>query len=333
MQGHDEWHLPTFDPHNENKYHYPLHSLDIYFWTQQDALQFVNGIRRVLPPGQCEVVDEPGPPPRHSDEVSSIVQKLEKAAVSEDSRTNKANGIGGLNFAPPPLSAVSGTPEAASQPPFVPMAYNPAAPAAPEQIRHREKTPPPPDASVSPLHQTLTNDAGTPFSPGLAPSGLGPLSPAFTPQYSQPAGAPLFPGPPSSVASPGLPPQGFGHPAGLAQHPGMVRSATMPVHSMQNTYGATFPGALGALHTPTPPLASPGLPPPPHAQHPPPAYNPAAPIQANEYDIHSQFYTPENGTPLNYKPKQEVKGKLEEGAGRLERGVTGMLKKLEKKFG
>ncbi|CAI4214538.1 unnamed protein product [Parascedosporium putredinis] len=37
-----EWHLATYDPHNENKYHYKLHSLDIYFWTQRDALQFVN---------------------------------------------------------------------------------------------------------------------------------------------------------------------------------------------------------------------------------------------------------------------------------------------------
>lgn len=34
-----------------------------------------------------------------------------------------------------------------------------------------------------------------------------------------------------------------------------------------------------------------------------------------------------------YKPPKEVRGKLEENAGRLERGVTGMFKKLEKKFG
>lgn len=40
----DEWHLPTYDPHNQNKYHYKLHSLDLYFWTQQDALLFVNGV-------------------------------------------------------------------------------------------------------------------------------------------------------------------------------------------------------------------------------------------------------------------------------------------------
>jgi hypothetical protein len=34
-----------------------------------------------------------------------------------------------------------------------------------------------------------------------------------------------------------------------------------------------------------------------------------------------------------YTPKKEAKGKLEENAGRLERGVTGMFKKFEKKFG
>jgi hypothetical protein len=59
---------------------------------------------------------------------------------------------------------------------------------------------------------------------------------------------------------------------------------------------------------------------------PPPSQGQGA---SNEYAVHQQFYVPEN----QYKPKQEVRGKLEEGAGRLERGVTGMLKKFEKKFG
>jgi hypothetical protein len=34
-----------------------------------------------------------------------------------------------------------------------------------------------------------------------------------------------------------------------------------------------------------------------------------------------------------FNPYQPKSGKLEENAGRLERGVTGMLKKFEKKFG
>ncbi|KAJ3508543.1 hypothetical protein NM208_g15807 [Fusarium decemcellulare] len=79
----NEWHLPTYDPRNENKYHYKLHSLDIYFWTQQDALQFVNGVRRVVPPSLVEVLDEPGPPPQPAP-MSSVVQQLENLCASAD---------------------------------------------------------------------------------------------------------------------------------------------------------------------------------------------------------------------------------------------------------
>jgi hypothetical protein len=71
-------------------------------------------------------------------------------------------------------------------------------------------------------------------------------------------------------------------------------------------------------NTPTPPAAGVGSPPPP-----------AQGQAQNEYAVHQQFYIPES----QYKPKQEVKGKFEERAGKLEKGVTGMLKKFEKKFG
>ncbi len=134
-------HLPTYDPRNENMYHYKLHSLDIYFWTQQDALQFVNGVRRVLPAIQVEVLDEPAPPPLPSvADMSSVVQKLEKAALSSDNHyAQRPNGV--PSFAPPPLSAVSA--ELSSTPPqsYAPIAYNPAAPPAPEAIAPRDKTP------------------------------------------------------------------------------------------------------------------------------------------------------------------------------------------------
>ena len=46
--------------------------------------------------------------------------------------------------------------------------------------------------------------------------------------------------------------------------------------------------------------------------------------------MHQQFYVPES----QYKaPTKEPRGKLEEKAGKLEKGVTGMLKRMEKKFG
>ncbi|KAJ4297308.1 hypothetical protein N0V88_004226 [Collariella sp. IMI 366227] len=207
IEGNDEWHLPTYDPHNQNKYHYKLHSLDIYFWTHQDALQFVNGIRRVLPPELCEVLDEPGPPPRHANEMSPVIQQLERAAISDAGSiqaTPAGVEAGAPTFPGPPVAAVEVVPPPPPQQ-FAPIAYNPAAPAAPEQVRHREKTPPPEDGVANPLHQTLAYDATTPFSPGLAPSGLGPLSPGIPPPNLQhPPGAPTFPGPPQhSIASPG----------------------------------------------------------------------------------------------------------------------------------
>ncbi|KAK3335965.1 hypothetical protein B0T19DRAFT_408085 [Cercophora scortea] len=349
VSGHDEWHLPTFDPHNQDKYHYKLHSLDIYFWKQQDALQFVNGIRRVLPQSQCEILDEPGPPPREHPEVSSVVQQLERAAITDNnlvptppSGTSQHNGV--PYFAGPPISAVPGDGDHTPPPPpppqqFAPIPYNPAAPPAPEQIRHREKTPPPEDEVVNPLHQTLAYDAATPFSPGLAPSGLGPLSPGMPPpNLHYPPGAPSFPAPPQhSITSPGFAPQGFGalggHPTGLSQHPpahpGLSRASTMPAHpvpspGLTSPYGA-YSGHLsgyvpGAL-TPTPPTAGAGVPPPAPQNTQTGAGYGHNNASAAEYNVHNQFYVPD-------KPKS----KIEEGAGRLERGVSGMLKKFEKKF-
>ncbi|ROV93326.1 hypothetical protein VSDG_06908 [Cytospora chrysosperma] len=383
---HEEWHLPTYDPRNENIYHYKLHSLDIYFWTQQDALSFVNGIRRVLPPNQVDVQDEPAPPPlqeqrQHSQsQVNPLVQRLENVALSESSipppppQTNGSNG-NIPSFAPPPVSAVSGPHDdddeansATSPASFAPMAYNPAAPAAPEQIRHREKTPPPEDGDLHPLQARLVQDADTPFSPGLVsglPSGLSPLSPGVPPpQFLHMPGAPNFPAPP--VQSPGLPPPPHGY--GAVTHPGMARAVTMPAHgspALQSPYGfGQFPGSPGfspppppphqlqqhqpavggvpgvsqSLHTPTPPpaMASPGLPPAPpggfsnytYATQQGGGHGP------NEYGIHQQAYRPTEGEQATrYQPKKEVRGKLEENAGRLERGVSGMLRKFEKKFG
>ncbi|KAK3362541.1 hypothetical protein B0T25DRAFT_8303 [Lasiosphaeria hispida] len=353
VDGHEEWHLPTYDPHNQNKYHYKIHSLDIYFWTQQDAIEFVNGIRPLLPAAQCEVLDEPGPPPRHPAEVSSVVQQLERAAITDSfaAPPSAVSSHSGLpTFPGPPISAVSGAGDAVPPPPpaqFAPIPYNPAAPAAPEQVRHREKTPPPDDGVANPLQQTLAYDSATPFSPGLVPSGLGPLSPGIPPPNLQhPPGAPSFPAPPQqSVTSPGFAPQGFGslggHPTGLNQHPpahpGLSRAATMPLSpGLASPYGNTFPqggGYTPGSHTPTPPgtgagaAATPPPPPPPSSQTGAGyGYNPAAPA---DFSVHQQFYVPES----QYKPKQEPRGKFEERAGKLEKGVTGLLKRVEKKFG
>ncbi|KAF4974720.1 hypothetical protein FZEAL_8390 [Fusarium zealandicum] len=324
----EEWHLPTYDPRNESKYHYKLHSLDVYFWTQQDALQFVNGVRRVVPPSLVEVLDEPGPPPQPAP-MSSVVQHLEHVAISDPQH-------GMPSFAPPP-TAPAPLAEGPSDPAaFVPMAYNPAAPAAPETIQHREKTPPPDEDPLNPLAVAVVYDYHKqPFTPGMPPPS----------QF-----------PPGGVTSPGLPPPQFG---GLPQHPGMLRAATMPAQALGSPYGATFPGspglppppappqtqppALAHPHTqPTPPASTPGLPPPPggYAQYNYTQQQAPAPQGGVDYSVHQQVYRPTQTEVANseiysfgqQKP-EPPRGKLEENAGRLERGVSGMLRKFEKKFG
>lgn len=396
-----QWHLPTYDPRNENKYHYRLHSLDIYFWTHADALQFVNGVRRVLPPQQVEVTDEPAPPPafapppvrqqqhhhhqqqqhQHHDQMNPLVNKLERAAISDprygggsagqtpsrSSSTAAAHGAIAIpSFDPPPVSAVHGSAaeDAAPPPSFAPMAYNPAAPAAPEQIRHREKTPPPPeDDGPDPLQAAVARDHAPAFAPAYGGGGVGgPMSPGF---------------PPSAVASPGFPPTQFGH---------LQRSATMPVSAgLSSPYGAGFPGSPGFAPPPPPgpppatahshslPSAqappTPGLSPPPtqqlaqhqqhqqyqHQQFQNPLQSPGAPPGGfsnysytsspapgsaqggggSDWSIHKQVYRPTEfeATADHEAPKREGRGKLGQNADRIERGVSGVLKKLEKKFG
>lgn len=344
-----QWHLPTYDPRNENKYHYKLHSLDIYFWTQQDALQFVNGVRRVLPPGQAEILDEPGPPPpQQPANMSDVVQKLESAAISDPQyNTAKPPSQASSHDAqlpppPPPQAAETSAPVQPAN--YAPMAYNPAAPAAPETIRHREKTPPPDEDPLNPLAVAVAYDyQNQPFTPG------------YPPQAQFPPGI-TSPGLPPSVGSPGAPPPQFGgHP-----HLGVQRAATMPAHAgmaspgLTSPYGSGFPGTPGVhppppppqlqspqqpqTQQPTPPVTSPGLPPPPggYSNY---SYGQQSQPRSGgpDYAIHQQLYRPTEAEAANaqgmYQPKQDPRGRLEENAGRLERGMSGMLKKFEKKFG
>ncbi|KAI0011914.1 hypothetical protein F4779DRAFT_570876 [Xylariaceae sp. FL0662B] len=362
-----QWHLPTYDPRNENKYHYKLHSLDIYFWTQNDALQFVNGVRRVLPPSQVEVADEPGPPSHpysHSQDVNPLVQKLENAAISEPKHSTPQQPPQGVpTFAPPPTEA-AGPPEGNTPQTFAPIPYNPAAPPAPEQIRHREKTPPPPEEDgQDPLAAAVARDQAPPYTPGYGAT-----------TFSAPPGGPGLPGPPQQaypglaspgivsplaspgIQSPGFPPTQFAH---------LHRASTMPVSGMTSPAlaspygGPNFPGSPGfapapppqqpqpqhAHHPTPPPVQSPGLPPPGGYSHytyanPPQQQTPPQQQNVNvDYGVHQQLYRPtehEHAAKYpSYKPKAEGGGssKLGQNAERLERGVTGMLKKFEKKFG
>ncbi|KAL8779645.1 MAG: hypothetical protein Q9213_006836 [Squamulea squamosa] len=148
------WRLPNTDPRNEGKYLFRLHTLDIYFWTAADATVFVGSLEKMLDAEQLEILDRPSPPAAHENLMSPVVQKLENVAVEDSAYQNghTRNSRSAVPvFSPPPTASNETnqhTPKANGEENFKPLAYNPAAPPAPEPIKHREKTPPPPDAET-----------------------------------------------------------------------------------------------------------------------------------------------------------------------------------------
>jgi hypothetical protein len=378
-----EWHLPTFDPRNETKYMYKLQSVDIYFWTQEDALKFVGGVRRVLPPQQITLVDEPAGPPSHADVMSPVVQKLENVAITDSSyqqghtRDSRNASISSSLHGPQPSreshssqssfqnTTLPGPPQPQpSQEPsgFAPLAYNPAAPAAPEAIKHREKTPPPEDGAANPLVAAANSDHGQAYGiphqfQSAAFSGPPPQQSYFTgPPGQTPASPPpqqsYFTGPPGQTPSSPPPQQSYftgppgQTPASPTPKPQSVQSPY--AHHFQNTFAP--PPTTATNPPPGPPAYQPAQPPsypgPPGMRSPGfaapggfspynynPGYNPAQPA-ATDYSIHQQLYRPtEHEAATRYKPAKPPAGKLEARAGALEKGVNGLFKKLEKKIG
>lgn len=117
----------------------------------------MDNVQKTLKQEQLELLDAPPAPAPHAELMSPVVQQLESIAVTDpayhngqtrNSRTASIPTVPG----PPAVEepAKSHTPLATKEEnkSYVPLAYNPAAPAAPEPIKHREKTPPPPEAIV-----------------------------------------------------------------------------------------------------------------------------------------------------------------------------------------
>jgi hypothetical protein len=185
-----------------------IHMLDIYFWTAEDSGLFLDSLKRVLAPGQLRILHAPTGHAEHRDSMSPVVQQLEKAAISSPPHDRNSVSTTNSAFAAPVASRTPIAPPPSSTPTAAPMAYNPAAPAAPEPIAHREKTPPPPDAEGGTgLNIAAYHDQGGPqFAgpPQAAPSqqfASGPHQ-SFGPQ---PTGGAYIPGPPSmTTPQPGL---------------------------------------------------------------------------------------------------------------------------------
>jgi hypothetical protein len=137
-----------------------LRSLDLYLWTEGDAAAFLGHLKAVIPDRRLDIRDAPSvsavsssanaSPAEHRDLMSPVVQQLERTVTSPHFTPRAESTVSGHSMPGPPTPATSAgaTASAPVSPPQgapAPFAYNPAAPAAPEPIAYREKTPPPPD--------------------------------------------------------------------------------------------------------------------------------------------------------------------------------------------
>ncbi|RMZ75961.1 hypothetical protein DV737_g5052, partial [Chaetothyriales sp. CBS 132003] len=337
---------------------------------------------------------------RHEDIVHPVVQNLESVAISDPAYQNgqtrdphsqaqhsqqrqqpsQSQPATNLMAATPqsqlpgasvsPVSAISSTDGKQKQreatPSFAPMAYNPAAPAAPEPISHREDTPPPPDdghgtglAAVA-AHDRVYGQAGSHAWTGVPqPNQYGQYSSspaqAFSSLPPPPPATTSFAGPPS--AGSGAHPEQSRHSSVAAQH--YVPSQTSPSSSRSSepveTPGAQFYSSIGG--GPHKPLAhvqpqyadylsanSQSTPPPGgYSQY---NYSQASQgqmVPSGGYDIHSQVYRPTEAEakahghhhhrPSRTDPGQPGPGRKESRADKVEKGVGKFFKKVDKKFG
>ncbi|KAJ4409526.1 hypothetical protein N0V91_002447 [Didymella pomorum] len=374
QQDMSQWHLPAADPNNQGKYMYRLHTVDIYLWTQNDAGMFLDSLRRVLQPHQLQIIADPNAisptAPHHehkNDTMSPVIANLERAAISHQSRTPSISST--QAFPGPPQAAFPGPPArtstaspSASQS-YTPMAaYNPAAPAAPEPIAHREKTPPPPDAAEgtgligAAVHdsqpQQYSNPLQTSFTPQQTSGPYLPGPPAPGQGFSGPPGVqrtntagsmppppqsiPSFAGPPQSPPSFAGPPQSAPPPEAYSQapqHPGVQRQSSIPVQQFAGYNGS--PGYSAGPQSPGLPSPAPNTP--QHylgyGQH---SYESTAQQTpgTNPADLHKQFYRPteqEAGVVDHHTP-HTPNSNMGKRVVKVEKGVGRFLKKLDSKW-
>ncbi|KPI45735.1 uncharacterized protein AB675_810 [Cyphellophora attinorum] len=218
----DEWRLASGVATQSGAHKYRLHTLDIYFWAEDDAKSVVTTLKHLLQPEQLDIAElEPEPEPEHaarSDIASPLVQNLENVAISDpayrngQTRNSQNMAQQPATIPPPPaapqpshsVSPQITTPQSSNKPDstqnFTPMAYNPAAPAAPEPIAHREDTPPPIDdghgtgLAAAARHDNVPYQPGQPHQPyptGQPPQQQQPYRPG------EPVSQPWTGGPPT----------------------------------------------------------------------------------------------------------------------------------------
>lgn len=262
QQDSHHWRLPSMDPRDEGKFLVKLHTLDIYFWTADDAGMFVNSVKKILHQEQLEMLDAPQAPPVHETVRSPVVQQLENVAIEDPAYRNgqtRNSRTATVPLTSPTAMEGSSVPRAEApgtgeQPAnYAPLAYNPAAPAAPEPIKHREKTPPPPEA------ESGTGLAAAAYADhGYAPSSAQQQNPVSSPSPSHSYEQQSFSGPPqrhpsSSYASP--PPSGQHQTSissPLPSHQHQQQSMSGPPQPYPSSTYASPPPSAGFPYSPAP---------------------------------------------------------------------------------
>lgn len=357
-----QWLLPSGDPRDDARRLYRLHTLDIYFWTQEDADLFLDTVERYVPASQLET-DRPVQQANDAG-MSTVVQNLENMAVTDPTYQQAHQRDSGSEIASTPQSVPHPGSIHGSNPDqrtftrgqelpagYSPAPYNPAAPAAPEPIKHREKTPPPPDAA---------NGTGL-LAVELADQGQ---------QYTMPPSAPPVGLPPSQLQGGLGAPHGFAAPMPNAgySHRGSVSSQTSTVNSFappptqpQNPNAHFLPqpsvaaqqhvvAGIGPSHEEGHEMPIGGYsnysyanPPQYHYQQQAYPYQHNPQPQASEYDIHSQVYRPIDAEAHGHAQKDAKQAMKNYGSAKkynfgniasgMDRKMEGFLGRLEKKIG
>jgi hypothetical protein len=370
-----EWRLASVDPRDQGKNMYRLHTLDLYFWTQEDVKHVTGLFKKLLEQSQLDITElQEAVGETHDEVVSPVVKNLENVAISDpaygNGQTRNSQNQAQSQATPlppqPHPAAVSPSPISASSqmdqpisgrspsPPasYAPMAYNPAAPPAPEPIAHREDTPPPIDGatgtglSAAAVHDQLYVP-GAPQPPpytGLPPSG--PASNMYghhsSPQQQQQQQPLSHPSIASSNLSYGTPPTS----ATSSQENRRISIAEQtyvphPTDSLSpvQTPGTQFYNQVGQSHQPLTHVqpqyadylaARPQLPIGGFSQYQYDASQPQQTQPSNAYDVHNQLYRPTEEEHRRSSHKSSGSGGKQS---RFDQGVGKFFKKLEKKIG
>jgi len=257
---------------------YPIRAVDLYLWTPSDAAEFLASLKNVLPQGNLEIRDAPMVEILVAETINPVIQRLEQVAINAPSPVSYSTIIPQAFTLPSPPNLpdpfVSDTRSTA----YAPIAaYNPAAPAAPEPIAHREKTPPPIDGAQGTglTAAALHDDNHTPFAhQHLMPAWqYQPQTPSylnnqtFSPRVIAPVMGfpPPPPQPPMTTSAPGLIQNGTSIPPPPVQFSGARIPVTTPPQ-LQSTRISITPPSPGQAprHQPsTPQQPVPNFAPPP----------------------------------------------------------------------